>query len=105
MVILQALVAVALVGATSESFGQKYNAAHEKQSRCESAGELARSFFGSSTEDLRAAAADVDSKVKKKEISKSAGVETKYVFFLGKTARTEKDAYLSAWSWCMDQKK
>lgn len=105
MGVQKALIVIVLAGAGGESLGQKYNAAHEKQSRCESAGDLARSFFGSSTDELRAAAADVDSKVKKKEISKAVGEETKYVFFLGKTARTEKDAYLSAWSWCMDQKK
>lgn len=105
MIIQQALAAIVLASLAGESFGQQYGAAYDKHSKCESAGELAKSFVGLSTKELRAAAAEVDDKVKKKEMSKTLGEETKYVFFLGKTARSEKDAYLSAWSWCMDQKK
>jgi protein-tyrosine-phosphatase len=82
-----------------------YTEAVRKNSRCESAGELAKSFYGTTTADLRRYAAEIDSQAKAKKITRTLAAETKYIFFMGNTAKSEKDAYMQAWAWCMDQKK
>lgn len=87
----------------SNSWAGDYSNAYEKQSRCESAGKLAQSYYRSDTKALRSAAANIDRQVKKKEISRMLGEKTKYILFLGNQAKSPDDAYMSAWAWCMDQ--
>jgi hypothetical protein len=98
-------VAIVLLAFTSfpSARAGDYSNAYEKQSRCESAGKLAQSYYGSDTPALRAAAANIEKQVKKKEISRMLGEKTKYILFLGNKAKSSKDAYMSAWAWCMDQ--
>lgn len=101
---LQTLLTLAFFAAANQPVAAEYSGAYQKQNRCETAGKLAQSFFGTSTEELRSAAADVDQKVKSKKLTKEAAAETKYILFLGKSATSQESAYLSAWSWCMDRK-
>ena len=101
----KAAIALLVFVSFSSSRAGDYSNAYEKQSRCESAGKLAQSYYGSDTKALRAAAADIAKQVKKKEISRMLGEKTKYILLLGNKAESPKDAYMSAWAWCMDQEK
>jgi hypothetical protein len=96
--------ALALVLVSSGAAAGDYSDAVAKQSKCESAGELAQSFYGRTTAELRAAAKDLNDQAKAKKISKDLAASTSYILFMGKTAKSSKDAYMQAWAWCMDQK-
>lgn len=81
-----------------------YTSAVQKNSKCEAAGELAQSFHGASTEELRRRAAEIDADAKKKKITRDFAEATKYIYFMGKIAKSKRAAYMDAWAWCMDQK-
>lgn len=98
------VLAAGIFSATACAYGGAYSDAVAKQSRCEAAGELAMSFHGKTTQELRAAATDLDKQVRAKKIKKAFAEETKYILFMGKTAKSTKDAYMQTWAWCMDQK-
>lgn len=104
MRIAVALLPALLFGTPVIAYADGYSKANQKQSRCESAGELAQSFYGADTKALRSKAADIEKQVAAKQMSKILGEETKYILFLGKTAKSPKEAYMNAWAWCMDQK-
>jgi protein-tyrosine-phosphatase len=102
--IVKVALAVAFASAASSATAADYSDAVAKQSKCESAGELAKSFHGSTTEELRSSAKELDKQARAKKISTKLADATKYVMFMGKTAKSPKDAYMLAWGWCMDQK-
>ncbi len=103
---LRALSAVLfLIGlAVAPARAGDYTDAVNKQSKCESAGELAQSFHGATQEKLRLTVSDIDKKVKAKELPKKLGGDTQYLIWIGYSAKSPKDAYMQAWAWCMDQK-
>lgn len=97
---LVALLSTIAGGAIAAPYGD----AVRKQSRCEAAGELAQSFHGATTQDLRDRAKALDGDVKARKITRKFAEETKYILFMGKIAKSEKDAYMEAWAWCMDSR-
>lgn len=99
-----ALLAAILASASCGAAAGDYSDAVMKQSRCESAGELARSFHGKTRSELQAVAKDLNAKARAKEISEALATGTKHILLIGKNSSSPKDAYMQAWAWCMDQK-
>lgn len=87
-----------------DAYADTYTSAVQKHSKCEAAGGLAQSFYGSNTEELRRRATELDADVKNKKITRNLAEATKYILFMGKIAKSEQSAYMDAWAWCMDQK-
>lgn len=100
----QTLIAALLMTTSCCAIAGKYSDAVDKQSKCESAGELAKSFYGLPRENLIEAMNDISRDAKEKKISKKVSGDLQYIMFMGNSAKSHKDAYMRAWAWCMDQK-
>lgn len=104
MRISQTILVLILVAGSRCAIAGDYSDAVNKHSKCEAAGELAKSFYGLSNEKFKEAVNDIGREEKEKKISKKMSVDTQYIIFMGNSAKSPKDAYLRAWAWCMDQK-
>lgn len=100
---MKTVIFASLMALSCGAMAGDYSAAVNKQSRCESAGELARSYYGVPTATFRVDAADIQKMMDIKKISKKVGTATRYLMFVGISAKSPKDAYMQGWGWCMDQ--
>lgn len=91
--------------ATASASATTYSKEVERQTKCESAGSVARSHHGISQDELRAAVSGIQKKMDKKEITKKLGGDTQYLIWVGYSASSPKEAFMKGWGWCMDQNK
>ena len=103
--VITATISFGLVIGSSVTHANDYSETYRKQKRCETAGDLAKSFYGTDRKEFHRVANDLDRQVKNKEMSKKLAGDTKYILVMGQMAKSPTDAYMDAWSWCMDQKK
>ncbi len=98
-----ASIAIFVFSATSTATAGKYSDAAAKLARCESAGRLSESMFGTSKKELLEQLDKVSAQKKAGSISKKLAGDTSYLLFTGQYAKTKREAYMNGWAWCMDQ--